>query len=434
MDSLWNWLVDNLLSFGARGHSSANDPQDTSTSTIVVVGFSGLDFLGTVSSFPSPDDKIRTTSLNVIGGGNAANTAVAIARLGRSSIMERNRNKERVRVRLVSKIGKDGNGQTIKRDLDDELLIDVQHVVETDSSPSTFVYVIVDTKTQTRTCIATPCEELTLREAENILRARGLFDGGNVKICHFDSRHTEASVIIAKEAIERGIITSIDVEKDRPPHLKSLLPLIDLVITNEKFCDTFFPAIDDDNSHYSSLTLAIREEGADFDDTTFLDDKLLQKVSKMTKFFEGTTRTKVVISTFGSKGCVLISPREVFSRKSLCFAPSLPDPDITALSTLLQDKNKGGVVSTKECILKDTASGRLFHVIKCDAFPVHPQDIQDTTGAGDAFIGGLLYAQACQYNFYDSLRLATIVASESLKAKGARASPTYDAVVKILNA
>jgi sugar/nucleoside kinase (ribokinase family) len=262
-----------------------------------------------------------------------------------------------------------------------------------------------------------------------------LFDGGNVKICHFDSRHTEASIIIAKEAIERGIITSIDVEKDRPPHLQSLLPLIDLVITNEKFCDTFFPAIDDDsNNHYPSLTVAIREEGADFGDTTFLDDKLLLKVRKMTKFFEGTTRAKVVISTLGSKGCVLISPMEVFSGQSLCFCPSLPDPDTTALSTLLQDKNKGGVVSTKECILKDTASGRSFHVIECDAFPLHPQDIQDTTGAGDAFIGGLLYAQACQYDFYDSLRLATIVASESLKAKGARASPTYDAVVKILSA
>jgi len=432
MDSLWNWFINFFSeSLGDSGRAGPSNAQDASAPTVVVVGFSGLDFLGTVSSFPSPDDKIRTASLSVIGGGNAANTAVAISRLGRAP----NKNKERVHVRLVSKIGKDGNGQTIKRDLEDELLIDLQHVIETDSSPSTFVYVIVDTKTQTRTCIATPCEELTLREAENILRARGLFDGGNVKICHFDSRHTEASIIIAKEAIERGIITSIDVEKDRPPHLQSLLPLIDLVITNEKFCDTFFPAIDDDsNNHYPSLTVAIREEGADFGDTTFLDDKLLLKVRKMTKFFEGTTRAKVVISTLGSKGCVLISPMEVFSGQSLCFCPSLPDPDTTALSTLLQDKNKGGVVSTKECILKDTASGRSFHVIECDAFPLHPQDIQDTTGAGDAFIGGLLYAQACQYDFYDSLRLATIVASESLKAKGARASPTYDAVVKILSA
>jgi len=33
-----------------------------------------VDFIANIDAFPKPDDKIRTTSLSVMGGGNAGNT------------------------------------------------------------------------------------------------------------------------------------------------------------------------------------------------------------------------------------------------------------------------------------------------------------------------------------------------------------------------
>ncbi|CAI7919302.1 unnamed protein product [Closterium sp. NIES-54] len=51
------------------------------------VGCGGLciDYLATVTAFPHPDDKIRSTSFEVQGGGNVGNTLTAISRLGLST-------------------------------------------------------------------------------------------------------------------------------------------------------------------------------------------------------------------------------------------------------------------------------------------------------------------------------------------------------------
>ncbi|WRX08324.1 hypothetical protein QQP08_000811 [Theobroma cacao] len=45
-------------------------------------GAVSVDFLATVASYPNPDDKIRSTSLKVQGGGNAGNSLTCAARLG----------------------------------------------------------------------------------------------------------------------------------------------------------------------------------------------------------------------------------------------------------------------------------------------------------------------------------------------------------------
>lgn len=51
--------------------------------TIVLgCGMVALDFLVTVDSYPKPDDKIRSTSFQVQGGGNTGNAMTCAARLG----------------------------------------------------------------------------------------------------------------------------------------------------------------------------------------------------------------------------------------------------------------------------------------------------------------------------------------------------------------
>jgi len=61
--------------------------------------------------------------------------------------------------------------------------------------------------------------------------------------------------------------------------------------------------------------------------------------------------------------------------------------------------------------------------------PAKETEIVDSTGAGDAFNGGLLHGIACGYTPFESARLATIVASEQIKGLGAvKSLPSRDQV------
>ena len=54
---------------------------------VLCLGVAGMDQLAYVEAHPQPDEKVRTRQLLRRGGGNAANTATALARLGyRSSL------------------------------------------------------------------------------------------------------------------------------------------------------------------------------------------------------------------------------------------------------------------------------------------------------------------------------------------------------------
>jgi len=64
-----------------------------------------VDFLATVDRFPNPDDKVRSRSLKIEGGGNAGNALTCAARLG-------------LKPRLISKIADDANGFAILKELE----------------------------------------------------------------------------------------------------------------------------------------------------------------------------------------------------------------------------------------------------------------------------------------------------------------------------
>lgn len=64
-----------------------------------------VDFLAAVNAYPNPDDKIRTTSLKVQGGGNVGNALTCAARLG-------------LIPRLISKVADDAQGRSILEELE----------------------------------------------------------------------------------------------------------------------------------------------------------------------------------------------------------------------------------------------------------------------------------------------------------------------------
>ena len=58
--------------------------------------------------------------------------------------------------------------------------------------------------------------------------------------------------------------------------------------------------------------------------------------------------------------------------------------------------------------------------IRIPAFRLSDAEIVDTTGAGDAFIGGLAYGIVNQFSIEDTLSVACWVASQNCRGKGGR--------------
>ena len=101
-------------------------------------------------------------------------------------------------------------------------------------------HVIVNTAENSRTIIHSPLsQELTPSETATLLAKISSFE--QYGWVHFDSRHTEASVEIARAAKSSGCFMSIDVERDRPPHLRQLIALCDVIFMSRDFAETMFP-------------------------------------------------------------------------------------------------------------------------------------------------------------------------------------------------
>ncbi|XP_019052134.1 PREDICTED: uncharacterized protein LOC104590874 isoform X2 [Nelumbo nucifera] len=100
---------------------------------ILGLGGTGLDFLVTVAAYPKPDEKIRSTSSKVQGGGNAGNALTCAARLG-------------LNPRLISKVANDAQGKGILDELEGDG-VDTNYVVVAEEGNSPFTYVIVDSQT-----------------------------------------------------------------------------------------------------------------------------------------------------------------------------------------------------------------------------------------------------------------------------------------------
>jgi sugar/nucleoside kinase (ribokinase family) len=195
--------------------------------TILVIGACVLDRLLTVKTFPAPDSKVRTTSIDESGGGNAANTAMGMARLLDASFLSR-----RPRIKLISKVGDDAIGMDLLKSLAASG-VDVESVTQPVDTTTSLTTVIVSELEHTRTCLHTPgtCGELSSEDIWQ-MGLNHLIDETVIHV-HTDGRHTDAALALVKEAVCQGIGLSVDVEKDRNSKaLDELLKLATLVFTN----------------------------------------------------------------------------------------------------------------------------------------------------------------------------------------------------------
>ena len=319
---------------------------------MLVFGAACLDYIAQVNHFPVPDEKLRTDSLTICGGGNAGNTSTCLNRLG-------------VQVTLIAKIGKDLNGEKILDDLRQETNIDTSSILlQASMVLSPLTYIIVDRTTNTRTCLFSAANEQILVDEIQ----PDWLDG--IDFIHFDSRSTEAAVHLAKLAESKSIRCSLDLERSRP-HLDQLIPRMNYIITTESY---------------------LRDVGKE---STFIGTavRLLQTYSQS---------CQLIIVTRGRAGSVLVERANEhvhYDRQSTPCGSSV----------------------TREIL---RVHEKEFLIWTCTAWPIEPDEIIDTTGSGDAFIGAVIYGLLSDELWPRDklLRFASFIAMCKLRGVGARSA------------
>ncbi|CAJ1356003.1 unnamed protein product [Effrenium voratum] len=182
----------------------------------VVFGLACMDIAQQLESYPAADAKVRAAQTSWLGGGNAANTASALARLGAST-------------RLISKVGSDALGGAIRQGLETQGV----EALLASGTRSAFSTVLVDAETGTRTCINSPAEDMTAEELQQLLGEVPL----GAKLLHLDGRHPEAALALVEAVSGEGdTFVTLDAERVR----QGLEPL--LRRCNGLFCSSGFPA------------------------------------------------------------------------------------------------------------------------------------------------------------------------------------------------
>ncbi|KAJ3693139.1 hypothetical protein LUZ60_012234 [Juncus effusus] len=355
----------------AMSASSASPPPLPEKRIVVGCGAVSVDYLATVASFPNPDDKIRSLSLKVEGGGNTGNAMTGASRLGLTT-------------RIISKIADDVQGRNILKEFEKDG-VDTSHlVVEEGNSP--FTYIIVDNQTKTRTCIHTPgFPPMEPKELSN----ESLFSAlENANLVYFDVRLHETALIVAQEASRRKIPILIDAERKREG-LDELLNFASYVVCSEKFPMAWTNA--------------------------------QSTASALVSMLINLPNLKFVIVTMGEKGSIML-------QRSLNDASEINETDVDILFESLQEKKLDENLINPTCISSEenirisadgigSISGTLFIGT---AEKIAPAQLIDTTGAGDAFIGAVLYGLCAGMKPQTMLPFASQVAASGCRALGAR--------------
>ncbi|CAN4093474.1 unnamed protein product [Withania somnifera] len=306
---------------------------------ILGCGAVSVDFLAAVASYPKPDDKIRSTSFEVQGGGNTGNALTCAARLGLSP-------------RIISKVADDSQGKGIPEELEADG-VDSSFIVVSDGGNSPFTYIIVDNQTKTRTCIHTPGYPPMIPtdlSQSNLLSA---LDGA--KLVYFDGRLHETAAVVAEE---------------------------------------------------------------EWTEASSIPSALVSMLLRLPK-------VKFVIVTLGKDGCIMLQRTEMDNL--------LPeDMDVEDLFEKLNlEKDPNATLPT--CISSNVAKlhakgiGIIIGKLLVGTAESIPQtELIDTTGAGDAFIGAVLYSIFANMPPEKMLPFAAQVAAIKCRALGARAGlPCY---------
>lgn len=302
-----------------------------------------MDFLATVDGYPKPDDKVRSESLKVEGGGNAGNALTCAARLG-------------LKPRIISKVADDVHGFAILKELQ-AYGVDTSFVVVSKGGSSTFSYVLVDNQTKTRTSIYTPGDPPLVPEDLSQSTLLSAFDGAS--LVYFDGMFPETALFVAQEAACKDIPILVEAESPREG-LDELLKLADFVVCSARFPQAWTQA---PSIRSALVSMLLRLPNINF-----------------------------VIVTLGENGCLMLE------RSANEDAADIEEMDVESfLESLYKGKDDSLTIPTciPSAVTKFRADGigticGRFYIGTAEKIP--DSELIDTTGAGDAFIGAIIYA------------------------------------------
>ncbi|GIM06443.1 hypothetical protein Vretimale_10760 [Volvox reticuliferus] len=418
---------------------------------VVGMGSCGVDYLASVAAYPRPDEKLRTEKLETQGGGNCANALTAAARLGLAPT-------------IVTKIGGDGLGDGIISELHRDG-IDTAHVLRAEGHPSPFTYIIVDRQGGTRTCIHTPGAPLEPSEMDD-RRIASILDGA--ALVYFDGRLTEAAVLLARAARLRKIPVLVEAERLRPS-LELLLAEADYVVTSAHFPQDWtgetgladailataerLPA-----ARWVITTMGTRgavlleRPPAGTDLRNEVQERTLEGIltAELGPQLEAARNTAaaaaaaaavpspaVCVSASGVRiGAGSVAATEGYVRLVYTSGrdPSQATRQAQAAAhraaALNADAGRGDSyrgsgstatgTTTRVAAAATTAPGLMGRVTLASIADLPKDAVADTTGAGDSFIGSVLYGLATGLPLPATLRLAAVVAACKCTELGAR--------------
>ncbi|KAH7690984.1 Ribokinase/fructokinase protein [Dioscorea alata] len=341
------------------------------TGLFLAAGMASVDYVALVDAFPVPDEKVRTENVQVLGGGNCGNALTCAARLG-------------LKPRIITKVAEDANGRSILAGFDGDG-VDTSYVAITKEGTSMFSFVIVDQQTKTRTCIYQPTLPTMVPDDLPRSRLSSAMDGA--RFVYLDCSLHEIDLLVAQEAARMNIPIVIDAER-KTPVFNDLLHLASYVVCAENFPQFWTSA--------PSITSAL--------------------MSLLLQF----PRTKFVIVTLGCNGCIMLE------RSCLGEDPKMEAVDVDSLIESLKlriDKSNTAPLCISSPIMRlsadgiGTVNGRL---LLGTAESIPPSELVDTTGAGDAFVGAVLYALCAGMPPEKMLPFAAQVAAAGCRAMGAR--------------
>jgi sugar/nucleoside kinase (ribokinase family) len=379
--------------------------------------------------------KVRTTAYHEYGGGNAANTATTMALLSRASVF-----KEHINVKLCTKIGDDHIGRQLIKELElagvdlSSPLFQVSEVGTTTGLTN----VIVSEAEQTRTCLHTPgtCGEITPDDVEGV-NLDEVF--GGVIHFHTDGRHADAALILAREAKRRGVPVSIDVEKDRNSKaLDYLLEVADIVFTNSDQIECYLNRLTREYEEESAL-IRLKEPNIVAQNSCVLCDTYMDLYAHVIKPSAYVTRRfgqqgKLVVITKGDQGALSILTAAITERKSqgdeAVISNQLEithdDSDSVRVHHNFTDRSRLSSDAVKHSVVYDIHKAGVLTTVK----------VVDTTGAGDAFIGGYIlsrFVTGYKDSMQSCLEFGCWVSGRKLQGFGARSAlPTAAEVDEIL--
>ncbi|KFK31680.1 hypothetical protein AALP_AA6G145300 [Arabis alpina] len=347
--------------------SSFSDEATPRNQTVLGCGQLCLDYLVTVPSFPIPDQKIRGTSFKVQGGGNTGNVLTCVARLGLGS-------------RILAKVANDSQGRWMLEELESNG-VDTSFCVTAKDGASHFNYVIVDNQTNTRTCIYTPGYPPLLPDDLTESLVLDVLNG--VRVLYANGRSREAELLLAQKADRKNISILIDAEKRR----KGLNELLDLA--DYALCSTNFPM--------------------DWTEALSAPSALLSMLIRLPKL-------KFVIMTLGEHGCVMLE------RCSNVLESEEEERDIDELhESLMQTTDFTSTLPVCNTSLVARLGGNITgRLVIVTAEKIPSSELMDTTGAGDAFTGALLYGLCTDMTSEEMLLFASRVAACCCRGLGAR--------------